>query len=141
MIKLNKKEKNLALKSALSSKLSEDKIIFLESLEIKNHKTKEVLIEQITNSVPKEANDANLIIAYEPIWAIGTGLTPTLEEIDEIHSFIKKGISGFNNYKVLYGGSVKSSNCKEILSLENVDGVLVGNASLDIKEFNKIIAS
>ena len=82
----------------------------------KNHKTKEILIEQVKNSIPKETNNSNLIIAYEPIWAIGTGLTPTLKEIDEIHGFIKNDISGFNNYKVLYGGSVKSSNCKEILA-------------------------
>ena len=93
------------------------------------------------NSIPNEANNENLIIAYEPIWAIGTGLTPSIKEITEIHNFIKKDITGFQNYKVIYGGSVKSSNSKEILAIENVDGVLVGGASVNIEEFNRIIES
>ena len=98
------------------------------------------IIDQIKNSVPNVANSENLIIAYEPIWAIGTGLTPSMQEIAEIHNFIKNEIKDFNNNKVLYGGSVNSSNCKEILSLKNVDGVLIGGASINIEEFNKIIS-
>ena len=105
-----------------------------ETLEQKNnYQTKEVLTEQIKTSMPNEASNEKLIIAYEPIWAIGTGLTPSVKEIDEIHNFIKKEISGFKNYKVIYGGSVKPSNSKEILAIENVDGVLVGGASVNIE--------
>ena len=82
-----------------------------------------------------------MIIAYEPIWAIGSGLIPTIDEINEIHDFIKNNILQSQEFKILYGGSVKSSNCKNILSQEKVDGVLVGSASIDINEFNKIIES
>ena len=111
-----------------------------ESLEQKqNNKTKDVLISQLRNNIPKQGNKNNIIIAYEPIWAIGTGLTPTIDEIAEIHTFIKTDIKETKGFKILYGGSVKSINCKEILSQENVDGVLVGSASIDIEEFNKII--
>ena len=82
-----------------------------------------------------------MIIAYEPLWSIGTGITPSLEEIKNIHHFLKNSIPQIKKYKILYGGSVKSSNCKAILSIENVDGVLVGSGSIDIEEFNKIIES
>jgi len=112
-----------------------------ESLEQKRKNlTKQILSKQI-KSIPKQANKNNMIIAYEPIWAIGSGLIPTLDEINEIHGFIKNNIFQSQEFKILYGGSVKSSNCKNILSQENVDGVLVGGASIDINEFNKIIDS
>ena len=112
-----------------------------ETLEQKqSQKTKEVISKQLKESIPTFSNPNNSIIAYEPIWAIGTGLTPTIEDIIDIHSFIKKEISGNEKYKILYGGSVKSNNAKEILSAENVDGVLVGGASLDCKEFSKILS-
>ena len=99
------------------------------------------MTEQIKTSIPNEASNEKLIIAYEPIWAIGTGLTPSVKEIDEIHNFIKKEISGFKNYKVIYGGSVNSSNSRQILDLDNVDGVLVGGASLNPEELNFIVTS
>ena len=107
----------------------------------KNNKTKNTLISQIQNSISKQANKNNMIIAYEPVWAIGTGLTPTIKEINETHTFIKNNIPKSKKFKILYGGSVKSSNCKAILAQESVDGVLVGNASIDIDEFNRIIES
>jgi triosephosphate isomerase len=107
----------------------------------KNNQTKEVLSKQIRKSIPKNSNNNNTIIAYEPIWAIGTGLTPSVGEIKDIHSFIKNEIRDYENFKIIYGGSVKSPNSKEILKIDNVDGVLVGGASLDIKEFNKILSS
>ena len=138
-------EKNEAISQKASNCLKEKIIPILcvgETLEQKkNHQTKKVLTNQIKKSIPVESNNEKLIIAYEPIWAIGTGLTPSFKEILEIHNFIKKDILGFENYKVIYGGSVNSSNCKEILAIENVDGVLVGGASVDIEEFNRIIAS
>ena len=113
-----------------------------ESLEQKqNHRTKDTLINQIQNCISDKANKNNTIIAYEPVWAIGTGLTPTVAEINEIHAFIKNNIPQSKDFKILYGGSVKSSNCKEILAQTNVDGVLVGNSSIEIDEFNKIIES
>jgi len=111
-----------------------------ETLEEKKlGKTKEVLYEQISNSLPLNSSNHHLIVAYEPIWAIGSGLTPSLQEINDMHFFLKKEINGFQNFKILYGGSVKSNNAKEIMDLKNVDGVLVGGASLDGKEFIKIL--
>ena len=77
----------------------------------------------------------NLIIAYEPVWAIGTGLTPTLEDIEAIHTDLKEKSSA----PLLYGGSVKVSNAKEVLALRNVDGVLVGSAALKVDDFCQMI--
>ncbi|MCB4778293.1 MAG: triose-phosphate isomerase [Sulfurovum sp.] len=77
------------------------------------------------------------IVAYEPIWAIGTGRSATTEEIASTHAILKTNM----NRPLLYGGSVKPSNIKEIIALEGVDGVLVGSASLDTKSFSEIIFS
>jgi triosephosphate isomerase len=77
----------------------------------------------------------NLIIAYEPVWAIGTGLTPTLEDIAEIHKDLKEKSSA----PLLYGGSVKVTNAKEVLAVPNVDGVLVGSAALKVDDFCEMI--
>jgi triosephosphate isomerase len=77
----------------------------------------------------------NLIIAYEPVWAIGTGLTPTLEDIEDIHTQLKTKSPA----PLLYGGSVKTKNSKEVLALNNVDGVLVGSAALISQDFCKMI--
>ena len=108
--------------------------------EIKNRKS--VLRKQL-KSLPVKPNYKNLIIAYEPVWAIGTGLTPSLSEINEIHSSIrsilKSKLDFSNKVSILYGGSVNANNANEILSLENVDGALVGGASLKATEFSKII--
>ena len=78
----------------------------------------------------------NLIIAYEPVWAIGTGLTPTLEDIESIHSELKTKSSA----PLLYGGSVKVTNAKEVLTLNNVDGILVGSAALYSEHFCTMIS-
>ena len=102
--------------------------------------TKKVLEEQLMNSVPSSSNFENTIIAYEPVWAIGTGLTPTIEEIDETHRYIREHNDKLNKYKILYGGSVKPSNAKEITGLPNVDGALIGGASLKPQEFSVILA-
>ena len=111
-----------------------------ETLEEKEScNTNAILAKQLEEGLPDNSNSNNIIIAYEPIWAIGTGLTPTFKEIDKTHNFIKNHNSKFNNYKVLYGGSVKSNNAKEIITLSNVDGVLIGGASLISDEFTKII--
>jgi len=83
-----------------------------------------------------DAQYENLIIAYEPVWAIGTGLTPTLEDIAEIHKELKEKSSA----PLLYGGSVKVNNAKEVLSVENVDGILVGSAALYSEHFCRMIS-
>ena len=127
-----------------TNKLIEKSIIPIvcigETLEQKEKKiTKEVLRKQIQECIPKNSNFKNTLIAYEPIWAIGTGLTPSVEQIDEVHAFIKNHDNKFNNFKILYGGSVKSSNSEEINKSKNVNGCLVGGASLNVNEFNKIL--
>ena len=127
-----------------ASRVIEYKIIPIvcigETLEEKeNGKTNDVLSKQLEDSIPISSNSDNTIIAYEPVWAIGTGLTPTLEEINTTHEFIKNHNSKFANYKILYGGSVKVNNSKGIVSLSNVDGALIGGASLKADDFSKII--
>ena len=103
-----------------------------------------VLSEQIDGSVPADATGANAAVAYEPIWAIGTGKTASLADIEAAHGFIRKrleqklGAAGLA-VRLLYGGSVKPSNAKEILHAAGVDGVLVGGASLKAADFVAII--
>lgn len=90
---------------------------------------------------------ADLVIAYEPVWAIGTGKTATPEQADDTHRMIREiiaenfGVETSDKLRILYGGSVKASNSKELLSLENIDGALVGGASLKVDDFAGIIKS
>ena len=128
-----------------SSNLIEENIVPVicigETLEQKEKNlTEEILSTQIKDSIPNLANHQNALIAYEPVWAIGTGLTPTLDEINKVHELIKNFDAKFKDFKVLYGGSVKSSNSKEINHLKHVDGCLIGGASLKVDEFNIIIS-
>jgi|TARA_A200000159_G_C7286331_1_gene323737 triosephosphate isomerase len=114
-----------------------------ESLEeMESGKTLDVLNEQIT-SVLKNKTLNNALIAYEPIWAIGTGKTPTSIQVNQINECIKDVVQSTtaNNYlpKVLYGGSVNSENAAAFFSYENIDGALVGGASLDGKHFAEIV--
>ena len=137
------KESNEAVKDK-TLKLIENRIIPIicigETLEEKNsNRTNEILNKQINESVPESANEHNSIIAYEPVWAIGTGKTPTLNEIEDSHKFIRKINKKFLNFKILYGGSVNIQNSKQISDIKNVDGALIGGASLKIEEFIKII--
>jgi triosephosphate isomerase (TIM) len=109
-------------------------------------RTLEVIHQQIEESIPTEVAAGNFIIAYEPVWAIGSGNLPTTQEISYVHSAIIRAISkrlaiDIADISVLYGGSVKSDNVKEILALPEVSGVLVGGASLKADEFLKIAAS
>ena len=137
-------EKNEMIKLKSKNLIENDIVPIIcvgETIEEKERKiTKEILKKQIEQSVPDISNFKNTIIAYEPIWAIGTGLTPTLQEIEEVHEYIKNINDNFSNYKVLYGGSVKSSNSLDIIALKNVDGCLVGGSSLKVDEFNLIIS-
>ena len=97
----------------------------------------EVMMEYIASQYEGiDTEYENLIIAYEPVWAIGTGLTPTLEDIESIHTQLKAKSSA----PLLYGGSVKVTNAKEILALNNVDGILVGSAALYAEHFCTMIS-
>ncbi len=99
-----------------------------------------VLSRQIAGSVPKEAMADNTVIAYEPVWAIGTGLTPTVKDVTDAHAHLraelgKKTGGEARRMRILYGGSVKPANAVELLGLPNVDGALVGGASLKAVDF------
>ena len=101
---------------------------------------------QLHGSIPAGATAGNVVIAYEPVWAIGTGRTPTLDQIAEVHAFLRAelvkalGEDG-QGVRILYGGSVKPSNAAEIFAVKDVDGALVGGASLKAADFGAIVAA
>jgi len=106
----------------------------------------ELVTEQIGASIPDGATPQNTVIAYEPVWAIGTGMTPTADDIAEMHAAIRARLfdrfgDGAGQMRILYGGSVKPDNAKVLLNIVNVDGALVGGASLKAEDFWGIIAS
>lgn len=108
--------------------------------------TLEIVGRQIEGSVPDDATADNLVLAYEPVWAIGTGVTPTTQDVERIHEFIylqlsKKMKNAAELPRILYGGSVKPNNCNELLSVPHVYGALVGGASLKASDFLAIAAS
>jgi triosephosphate isomerase (TIM) len=104
-------------------------------------RTLAVVRRQLRGSVPKGSTAANLVIAYEPVWAIGTGLTPTAADVAEVHALIRQDLRRLvgrdeqPRVRILYGGSVKPSNAAELLAVPNVDGALVGGASLIAADF------
>ncbi len=102
-------------------------------------KTLSVLETQLRGSIPPDASAAKLVVAYEPVWAIGTGKTPTTPEVAAAHAYIRKVLGGLmadaGAVRLLYGGSVKGSNAAELLAAGDVDGALVGGASLKADEF------
>ena len=102
----------------------------------KEKNTKQVLSNQIKKGLSRIKNKNRIIVAYEPVWSIGTGLIPTSKELFETINFIKRKIK---NYKVLYGGSVNPKNIVLLKSINNIDGFLVGGASQDSKKFIDII--
>ena len=109
-------------------------------------RTLAVIGTQIDGSVPSGGSATNLVIAYEPVWAIGTGRTPTLAEIAEVHSFLRGRLRGLigteaEKVRILYGGSVKPSNATDIFAVPHVDGALVGGASLKAADFGAIVAA
>ncbi|SFR53972.1 triose-phosphate isomerase [Litoreibacter janthinus] len=115
----------------------------LEEREAAN--TLDIIAGQMAGSLPDILTGENTIIAYEPIWAIGTGKIPTLEQIGEVHDFIRSKLEARfgdgvgRSIRLLYGGSVKPSNASEIFAVSNVDGALVGGASLKADDFSGII--
>jgi triosephosphate isomerase len=104
-------------------------------------KTLSVVRKQLRGSIPVDSNSHNLVVAYEPVWAIGTGLTPTIADVAEVHALIRDelrrlvGKADAPKVRILYGGSVKPSNATELMAVENVNGALVGGASLVAADF------
>ena len=142
-------ELKLKVDMGLSSSM---KVIFCIGEEIedrRNNKHFEVIFNQINNSLfhLKDESWGKIVLAYEPVWAIGTGETASLVQIQEMHSMIRKNIADrysmelSNSISILYGGSVKPENSQDIFSLDDVDGGLIGGASLSANDFNKIISS
>ena len=108
-------------------------------------KTLDVCGAQLQGSLPDNATSGNLVVAYEPVWAIGTGLTPTVGDVEQVHRFIRDKLSErFKGegakIRILYGGSVKPSNAAELMAVANVNGALVGGASLKATDFLAIAA-
>jgi triosephosphate isomerase len=109
-------------------------------------RTLDVVGGQLEGSLPDGGTATNLVVAYEPVWAIGTGRTPTPADVVQVHRFIRERViarfgSTGEGMRVLYGGSVKPANARELLALTNVDGALVGGASLKAEEFLGIAAA
>ncbi|MGJ8623764.1 MAG: triose-phosphate isomerase [Yoonia sp.] len=107
--------------------------------------TLEIIDGQLAGSVPDDATAENTVIAYEPVWAIGTGKVPTLEQIGEVHAHIRQSlVARFGDgagFTLLYGGSVKGSNAAEIFAVAEVNGALVGGASLTADDFSPIVTA
>ncbi|WP_341861621.1 triose-phosphate isomerase [Gymnodinialimonas sp. 57CJ19] len=108
--------------------------------------TLQVVAAQVAGSIPTGAKPEQIVVAYEPVWAIGTGRTPTLEQIAEVHDHIRSELAArrggaAQDIPLLYGGSVKPGNAAEIFAVSNVDGALVGGASLKAADFGGIIAA
>ena len=108
-------------------------------------KTLDICGAQLRGSLPDGASAGNLVVAYEPVWAIGTGLTPTVADVEQVHRFIRDQLNErFKGegakIRILYGGSVKPSNAAELMAVANVNGALVGGASLKAADFLAIAA-
>ncbi|GJE00425.1 triose-phosphate isomerase [Methylobacterium isbiliense] len=109
-------------------------------------RTLDVVRGQLAGSLPEGATAADTVIAYEPVWAIGTGLTPTRDDVAEVHALIRSELEARlgpegRGLRILYGGSVKPSNAAELMAVANVDGALVGGASLKAEDFLGIAAA
>jgi triosephosphate isomerase (TIM) len=107
--------------------------------------TEDVVRRQLAASIPEASTAANTVVAYEPVWAIGTGLTPTVEDVARVHGVIRESLvrrfaAEGASMRILYGGSVKPVNARELLKIKDVNGALVGGASLKASDFLGIIA-
>lgn len=106
--------------------------------------TLDIVRRQLDGSVPASSTPKNTIIAYEPVWAIGTGLTPTPQDVAAAHGCIRRHLGkagGGEGFRILYGGSVRPGNARELLAVPNVDGALVGGASLKATDFYGILSA
>ena len=139
--KLVKSKAEIALKSGL-------KVIICVGENLADRtskKTKRIIRQQLRNSVPANANASNTVIAYEPIWAIGTGKTATPTQVQDIHYFLRQEIANklkninSDKIRIIYGGSVKPENSQELMAEPDVDGGLIGGASLVVSDFFKIM--
>ena len=137
-------ELNLKIQSAIESNLT---VIYCIGEKLEEIKKRNIILKKQLSSLPKNIDPKKIIIAYEPVWAIGTGKVPSLNDINKIHEKIRYILSNLvslrfsKHVSILYGGSVNAVNSVDILNLDNVDGALVGGASLKSKEFCKIIDS
>jgi len=132
------------VKISLEKKLQTIICIGETELQRTENSTLEILEQQLLESLGNNTNSEKLIVAYEPIWAIGTGLIPKVSEISKIHDFLRMRLvelygSNASNIPLLYGGSVNGSNALEIFKVNNVNGALVGGASLSFEKFAPII--
>jgi triosephosphate isomerase len=105
-----------------------------------------VVARQLAGSLPTGATAGMVVVAYEPVWAIGTGLTASTRDVAEVHAFLRKALierlgADGEKTRILYGGSVKPDNARELMAVENVDGALVGGASLKADDFLAIVAA
>ncbi|OSP56144.1 triose-phosphate isomerase [Pseudoruegeria sp. SK021] len=142
-------ETDAVVQSKASAAITEGLVAVIcvgETLEDREaERTLDVIAAQLDGSVPDTATAATVVVAYEPVWAIGSGLTPTLEQIGEVHDFIRTnlnarlGTTEGDAIRLLYGGSVKPGNAAEIFAVSNVDGALVGGASLKAADFGPIV--
>ena len=137
-------ELNLKIQSAIESNLT---VIYCIGEKLEEIKKRNIILKKQLSSLPKKIDPKKIIIAYEPVWAIGTGKVPSLNDINKIHEKIRHILSNLlslrfsKHVSILYGGSVNAANSVDILNLDHVDGALVGGASLKSKEFCKIIDS
>ena len=137
-------ELNLKIQSAIKSNLT---VIYCIGEKLEEIKKRNMILKKQLSSLPKNIDPKKIIIAYEPVWAIGTGKVPSLNDISKIHEKIRHILSNLvglrfsKHVSILYGGSVNAVNSADILNLDHVDGALVGGASLKSKEFCKIIDS
>jgi len=138
----------VAAKAEAAHRANMTAIICVGETDEERHKgaTLEIVRGQLQGSLPQKARAADTVIAYEPVWAIGTGLTPTPEDVAEVHGLIRAELCGLlglaegNRIRILYGGSVKPENAGELLVVPEVNGALVGGASLKASDFYAILS-
>ncbi len=108
-------------------------------------RTDAIVADQLRKSVPEGSTAANLVVAYEPVWAIGSGRTPTVAQVEDVHRLMRRELAArvkdADGVRLLYGGSVKPSNARELLAVADVNGALVGGASLKAADFLAIAAA
>ncbi|MCG8564654.1 MAG: triose-phosphate isomerase [Desulfobacterales bacterium] len=140
-------EISLKIKAAVDAGLIPVFCIGETEKERDEEKTFLVLDKQVRNGVESSGLNEmrHLVLAYEPVWAIGTGKTASVEQVDEVHTFLRDLLTKLlskeiaDGIRILYGGSVKPANAKELMAIEDVDGALVGGASLEAKTFSEIV--